>query len=83
MQLIEVAIRITRYKPKAQCRENQTSGNCVPTGTRHEKQINKTTSYSLKDSPKWGTWLCDLSPPQWTLTLGEWQYLLILPKDIF
>ena len=27
-----VRLLITRYKPKAQCRDTQTSVNCVPTG---------------------------------------------------
>ena len=35
-----VRLLVTRYKPKAQCRDTQTSSNCVPTGTRHENNMN-------------------------------------------
>ena len=30
--LEEVRLLITRYKPKAQCRDTQTSENCIPKG---------------------------------------------------
>ena len=36
--LEEVRLLITRYKPKAQCRDTQTSVNCVPTGRDNENK---------------------------------------------
>ena len=36
--LEEVRLLITRYKPKAQCRDTQTSVNCVPTGCDNENK---------------------------------------------
>ena len=47
----EVRLLITRYKPKAQCRDTQTSENCVPKGREIYTEFIEPTIIKIKGMP--------------------------------
>ncbi len=47
----EMRLLITRYKPKAQCRDTQTSENCVPKGRDIYTEFIEPTIIKIKGMP--------------------------------